>query len=315
MALLEQGLICQPSLWWAPSGPGEAHAPFASTKSEICPWLEQPLQLSSHQSRKQASCFFMCESDPGPPSCWDWCQAHLVDSKSPSTRFRVKEGHLHPFFLRGDTGAYNIPKTIPPSSPLHMGKGAFTLVLGYSHWMCSSWPGASLGVLCYLRASIKMCILLSCFSILDALLTKFHLLWEIQMSHQQRQSCHLQPLIARDSSPSKVDGGWLFSSSKLCIYQFLRALVPWLQRYALLFRVGKNRRNDGRCLMNRYIVLHYPGRHGNPLQYSCLENPMDRGTWQATVHGVTNSQTRLKQLSTHETFLKSKWHKVKKQLP
>ena len=29
---------------------------------------------------------------------------------------------------------------------------------------------------------------------------------------------------------------------------------------------------------------------GNPLQYSCLENPMDRGAWQATVHGVTNSQ-------------------------
>ena len=31
--------------------------------------------------------------------------------------------------------------------------------------------------------------------------------------------------------------------------------------------------------------------HGNPLQYSCLENPMDRGTWQATVRGVAKSQT------------------------
>ena len=29
--------------------------------------------------------------------------------------------------------------------------------------------------------------------------------------------------------------------------------------------------------------------NGNPLQYSCLENPMDRGVWQATVHGVTES--------------------------
>ena len=28
------------------------------------------------------------------------------------------------------------------------------------------------------------------------------------------------------------------------------------------------------------------GGHGNPLQYSCLENPMDRGAWQTTVHGV-----------------------------
>ena len=33
--------------------------------------------------------------------------------------------------------------------------------------------------------------------------------------------------------------------------------------------------------------------HGNPLQYSCLENHIDRGAWQATVHGVTKSQTRL----------------------
>ena len=30
--------------------------------------------------------------------------------------------------------------------------------------------------------------------------------------------------------------------------------------------------------------------NGNPLQYSCLENPMDRGAWQATVHGVAKSQ-------------------------
>ena len=35
-----------------------------------------------------------------------------------------------------------------------------------------------------------------------------------------------------------------------------------------------------------------PGaRHGNPFQYSCLENPMDRGAWQATVYGVTKSWT------------------------
>ena len=33
------------------------------------------------------------------------------------------------------------------------------------------------------------------------------------------------------------------------------------------------------------------GEHGNPLQYSCLENPMDRGAWRATVHGVTKSWT------------------------
>jgi len=36
-----------------------------------------------------------------------------------------------------------------------------------------------------------------------------------------------------------------------------------------------------------------PGEgNGNPLQYSCLENPMDRGAWQAIVHGATKSWTR-----------------------
>ena len=33
--------------------------------------------------------------------------------------------------------------------------------------------------------------------------------------------------------------------------------------------------------------------NGNPCQYCCLENPMDRGAWWTTVHGVTKSQTRL----------------------
>ena len=41
-----------------------------------------------------------------------------------------------------------------------------------------------------------------------------------------------------------------------------------------------------------------PGEeHGNPLQYSCLENPMDRGAWQATVHRVAKSWTQLNNLA------------------
>ena len=45
-------------------------------------------------------------------------------------------------------------------------------------------------------------------------------------------------------------------------------------------------------------ILHPPikrigGGNGNPLRYSCLENPRDRGAWWATVHGVTNSRTQL----------------------
>ena len=56
--------------------------------------------------------------------------------------------------------------------------------------------------------------------------------------------------------------------------------------------------------------------NGNPLKYSCLENPMDGGAWQAAVHGVEKSQTRLsvftftfhfheleKEMATHSTVL------------
>ena len=39
--------------------------------------------------------------------------------------------------------------------------------------------------------------------------------------------------------------------------------------------------------------------NGNPLQYSCLENSMDRGAWWAAVHGVAQSRTLLKRLSMH----------------
>ena len=41
------------------------------------------------------------------------------------------------------------------------------------------------------------------------------------------------------------------------------------------------------------------GGHGNPLQHSCLENPMDRGAWQTTVYRVAKSQTHLKRLCMH----------------
>ena len=55
------------------------------------------------------------------------------------------------------------------------------------------------------------------------------------------------------------------------------------------------------------------GRHGNPLQYSCLENLMDRGAWWATIYRVAKSCTRLRQLNIHATLFQHvhKWEKDK----
>ena len=59
-----------------------------------------------------------------------------------------------------------------------------------------------------------------------------------------------------------------------------------------------------------HFSLSYIGEgNGSPLQYSCLENPRDRGAWWAAVYGVTQSRTRLKRLSSssdtkHPTHIK-----------
>ena len=68
---------------------------------------------------------------------------------------------------------------------------------------------------------------------------------------------------------------WLSSKESTCSSGVTEDLVsaPWLGRSS---RAG----------------------NGNPLQYSCLENPMDRGPWWATVHRVSKSMTQLKRLST-----------------
>ena len=56
--------------------------------------------------------------------------------------------------------------------------------------------------------------------------------------------------------------------------------------------------------------------NGNPLQYSCLENPTDRGAWWATVHGVAKSRTRLSPHAQKLKYCKLGWgipgnHKIK----
>ena len=60
-----------------------------------------------------------------------------------------------------------------------------------------------------------------------------------------------------------------------------------------------------------YQILVLIGEgNGNPLQYSCLENPRDRGAWWAAVYGVAQSQTRLKQLSSRSSSISTQFSKV-----
>ena len=84
------------------------------------------------------------------------------------------------------------------------------------------------------------------------------------------------------------------------------------------FIVSKGERKEGEgYIRNLGLMYTLLGEdNGTPLQYSCLENPMDRGAWRAAVHGVTEGQTRLsdftftfhfhalgKEMATHSSVL------------
>ena len=65
--------------------------------------------------------------------------------------------------------------------------------------------------------------------------------------------------------------------------------------YLLLGFPGGSNSKESTCNAGDTGSIHVSGRstgegNGNPLQYSCLENSMDKGAWQATVHGVAKSQ-------------------------
>ena len=78
-----------------------------------------------------------------------------------------------------------------------------------------------------------------------------------------------------------------------CFYQSMNIFV-YLYVHLYLFSVGK----EAACCVGDLGSIpgsgRFPGEgNGNPFQYSCLEKSMDRGAWQATVCGITKSQTQL----------------------
>ena len=80
------------------------------------------------------------------------------------------------------------------------------------------------------------------------------------------------------------------SSISYTLLTYFRILGSYYcyQHYAFLFQ---------NCTICVHLVIQSGEGNGTPLQYSCLENPMDRGAWWAAVHGVAKSRTRLSNLT------------------
>ena len=77
----------------------------------------------------------------------------------------------------------------------------------------------------------------------------------------------------------------------LCVCVCVR-FCSHIYRASLVAQMVKNLTAMWETLVQSLSWEDSPGdRHGNPLQYSCLENPMDRGVWRATVHRVAKSRT------------------------
>ena len=69
--------------------------------------------------------------------------------------------------------------------------------------------------------------------------------------------------------------------------------IPWMEEPGGLQCMGSERVGHD-CVTTFFLsIVPFGEENGSPLQYSCLENPMDRGVWWPTVYGVAKSRTRL----------------------
>ena len=92
----------------------------------------------------------------------------------------------------------------------------------------------------------------------------------------------------------------LFASGSQSIGASASELVPPLSIFLFFWRCFPGGSDGKESVSNAGDLGLIPGlgrspgeKNGYPLQYFCLENPMDRGAWQTTVHGVAKSQTQL----------------------
>ena len=80
----------------------------------------------------------------------------------------------------------------------------------------------------------------------------------------------------------------------MCEWKYIYAYIYIYIWASLVAQMVKNLHDTWETRVQSLNWEDSPGEgNGNPLQYSCLENCMDRGTWRATVYGVPKSRTRL----------------------
>ena len=101
----------------------------------------------------------------------------------------------------------------------------------------------------------------------------------------------------RDTNPQNGFVTWSLHSSS-AFHSNKRSISQSSQNFLTILPKKKRRKKETKIALFHFLRAHYEsmvdgGGNGNLLQYSCWENPMDRGAWQAIVHGVASSQTWL----------------------
>ena len=107
-----------------------------------------------------------------------------------------------------------------------------------------------------------------------------------------RLSCPLSPGVCTSSYPLSW-WCYLTISSFAAHFSFYLLSFPASGFFLMSWLFALGGQSVGASASASVLPMNIHGWNGNPLQYSCLENPMDRGAWWATIYGFAKSQTRL----------------------
>ena len=176
------------------------------------------------------------------------------------TRYKIQADY--------DTGRLETQRWLQPCSPLVLRVVAAASNCSPKSQLSGNCPWQQAPTLCLLGPQGATSRLLSV------------MWWSLWNAHAQGQ---LGPKEAKEFKRSDDLEGWGWGAGREL--KWYRTHLP-MQETRHVGLIPGSERSPG-------------GGNGNPLQYSCLENPMERGAWGTTVHGVTKSQTWLKRLNVH----------------